>query len=208
MILLIVGGDGLSGEDLLVEFLSHVGAKVGAQIVLQAGIAAGTYGLSGLLYAGIHIGLASGGQSVALLLGGVVEHGDLSQTGQALIQEVVIPSGAGLLVLDLVLGVHAGVKTGVHAHLSIVQGLSHGVVVIILNDSGSKVLAVNGHSGGTLLEKAAVPHQQGDGQNGDDNADHAIDHVHAAAFFLRFVVAPLGISRALAGLLFSGCTHS
>ena len=208
VVLLIVGSSDLGGDDILINLLRHVGAVIGAQIVVQVGVTVGTGGLLHLLQVHIHIGLALSRQSVALLLGGVVDHGDLGEAVNGLVEEVVIPGGAGLLILDLILGIHAGVKAGVHAHLRVVQGLRHGVVVIILYGGGGNVFPVDGQGGGPLLEETVVPNQQSDGQDGDDHAHNDVDPVHAVAFFFRFVVAPLGVGRALAVLLFSGCTHS
>ena len=206
-VVLVVGSDGLVGDHFGAGSHVHIGTVVSAHIGLHS-VAAGAglgFQLRQLL---VHIGLAQRREGVALFLCLVADHGVFGQSINGRLQEVVVPGGAGLLVLDLLLGVHGAVKAFHKAIPGSYGGLLIEGVIIELYVSDGIVLAVHGEGYGPLLEKAAVPHQQGHGQGGDDDAQDDVDHPLALAALLGAVVALLSISRALAGLFFSGCTHS
>ena len=209
LIVLPVGvGQHLVGVEGLEGILVHIAAVVQFQVAGQTVI--GAAGAPGAVQGGqlaLQIGLVLLGEGVALRLGGVDQDGDLGQVVDGLFQQIVPPGLAGLLVVDLLGGVHIVVKGG-GAHHGIVIGGVKGRLVVILHHGGAVVLSVNGDSGGALLEEAAVPHQKGDGQYRNNAARDAVQDVLAAVLVLLTVIPALDIGGVRPGFLFSGCTHS
>ena len=201
-------GQHLVGVNLPEGVLIHIAAVIQLEIAGKAVIGAvgAPDAVQGVQLA-LQISLILLGESVALAFGGVDQGGDLGQVVNGLIQQVVPPGLTAFLVIDLFGRVHAVIKGG-SAHHGIVVGGVERCLVIILDHSGAIVLSVNGDSGGALLEEAAVPDQQGNGQHHDHAAGDAVQHVLAAVLVLLAVIPALNIGGVRPGFLFSGCTHS
>ena len=125
---------------------------------------------------------------------------------------MVVPGLAGGLVLDLVLGILGGIECRQTVHGVLILSLD-GVAVEILHFRNGVVGAVDGDGSGLALENAAVPDQKGGNQNHGDHADDRIgDPVTAGGLLLLpellCTLAEHLAGFALAGLFFSGCTHS
>ena len=174
--------------------LPHPGVVQGGDRLVQGSLTVLTYG-------------------IALGHGLVVEGGDGGQIVHRPVQQMVIPGVAGFLVIDLVLGVLGIIKTGLQAIHGVLQGvLIHDIIVVL--QVGRGILGVlDGDSGHGPLDQSAVQDQGHSDSRHTDDADHSVQD-GAAAVSLLFALALLDplvrplAGLTLAGLLFSGCTHS
>ena len=179
---------GIPGQALPQQALGHIGAVHVADIGLEGGVVLGGIVLQ-LLDGVLHALGALLGEGDTVGLGGGSQGGiPLEGIHGALAQSLRIHGQA-------ILAVHVGGGVVVVAHLG------HGVV-----------LAVDGGDHLALGEDAAVPHQQGDDQDGQDHAHHGVEDGLAPLLTGGLRLAALLFSGAVGGgrdtlFLFAGSTH-
>ena len=202
-----VPGQSLGLEQLHQPVVGHVGAVVGPDEGVPVGVAVADPAGVQLGQGGVQGLLGLGGQGVARGLGLLGQGGVVGQAVQSGPHEVIIPGLAGLLVVHLVLGGHAGVEGGGVVLAGIgVDDLVIGGVVVELHVGGGVLDAVHLHRGEGALEDAAVPHQQ---DHGGDHHHHAHQSVQGhgpavGALLLAALLLPLGLAL---GLGFLGLAH-
>ena len=206
----IVAGQGILGQQLHKAVIAEVGTVVGPDIGVPDGVAAHPDGLQALQVAAqVILGLL--GHGVALRLGLVHQRSVAAHALHGLLHQVVIPSLAALLVINLVLG--GGIKGG-HSYIQVIllKQIVAGGIEVILHVHGGVVFSVDGHRGHGAGQHSGVPNNNGNRQDGAHHAHHGIQNL-AAPGLLGLLLPLLLPGRGplddlvLTGLLLSGCTH-
>ena len=197
----VVGSQNVLLDQLHQLVIGHIGAEAGPDKGVPAGVAVAGPGGVQLVQGGLQalLGFLREGIALALRLRG---HGcALGQLLRRLLQQMVIPALARLLVIDLGLHRHIG-EERVAGSLLVIQA-----AVVILHLGGGILDAVHIQGGQIALKDAAVPEHQGDGRHHDHHADGGVQS-HRSAVLLFLLAALLVALRPGLGLFLWGCTHS